>query len=371
MIGHVPEIWLADLARALAAVGDDPARRHRVARLLGLGDEPPPTGPPPAGAPHPGPLPVAPPPAEPPPPGARQTPAPGEPAHPPWGAGGPRAPPGPAPPPPPPPPGPPRPPPPPGAPAPDTDPVPYVGRPRPVGPPVLKPVRYDAPDSTDWESVRTLDTTTDRRRTARPPLAPLLTERSSTAILNAALTTLVRDDGEPDIDALVDAFARGIPLTRLPRAPRPTLRFGVQVLVDQGDGMQPYRRDQQELARRITGLVGAELTQIRYFADAPNRGTGPASPRTWQPYRPPSPGTRVLLVSDLGVGGPLLHPWRASVAEWYQVCHEIVRAGCTVLALVPYPVTRVPPELTPLLAALTWDRTTTVSTVAALVGRRR
>jgi hypothetical protein len=145
----------------------------------------------------------------------------------------------------------------------------------------------------------------------------------------------------------------------------------VQVLVDQGDGMQPYRRDQRELARRITGLVGAELTQIRYFADAPGRGTGPASPRTWQRYRPPSPGTRVLVVSDLGVGGPVLHPRRASVAEWYQVLDEIVRAGCTALALVPYPVTQVPAELTPLLSALTWDRTTTVSTVAALVGRRR
>ncbi|MCZ4604892.1 hypothetical protein O3S80_14310, partial [Streptomyces sp. Lzd4kr] len=260
---------------------------------------------------------------------------------------------------------------PPEPPPPDIEPRRYEGRTRTGGLPVLEPVAHEAPDFTDWAAVSSLDQVTDRHLTARPPLEPLLTERSSTAILNAALTTLVRDDGEPDIDALVEAFARGIPLTRLPRAPRPTLRFGVQVLVDQGDGMQPYRRDQYELARRITGLVGAELTQIRYFADAPNRGTGPASPRTWQPYRPPSPGTRVLLVSDLGVGGPLLHPRRASVVEWYQVCHEIVRAGCTALALVPYPVSRVPAELTPLLSALTWDRTTTVSTVAALVGRRR
>lgn len=337
MRGQVPEIWVADLALALHAVGDDPARQQRAARLLGFGDEPPPPGPPPDPA---GGAPVHAPPAEEPPlpPPARlpgDTPAPREPLPP------------------------------------DTDPGPYAGRPGPAGPPVLEPVRFDAPDPIDWEAVDTLDEVTERHLTARPPLEPLLTRRSSTAILNAALTTLVRDDGEPDIDALVEAFARGIPLTRLPRAPRPTLRFGVQVLVDQGDALQPYRRDQQELARQITGLVGAELTQIRYFADVPARGTGPASPRTWQPYRPPSPGTRVLVVSDLGVGGPVLHPRRASVAEWYQVFHEIVRAGCTVLALVPYPVTRVPAELTPLLSALTWDRTTTVSTVAALVGRRR
>ena len=93
--------------------------------------------------------------------------------------------------------------------------------------------------------------------------------------------------------------------------------------------------------------------------------------RTGWPERLPGPGTRVLVVSDLGVGGPVLHPQRASVAEWYQVFDEIVRAGCTALALVPYPVTRVPADLIPLLSALTWDRTTTVSTVSALVGRRR
>lgn len=337
MTVHVPQIWVADLALALDAVGDDPARLHRAARMLGFGPEPPPPGA------RPDPVVGAPariPPAEEPPlsPPAR---LPGDAAVPPE------------------------------PPPPDIDPGRGEGRTRPAGLPVLEPEGYDAPDPTDWAAVPCLDEVTDRHLTARPPLEPLLTERSSTAILNAALTTLVRDDGEPDIDALVEAFARGIPLTRLPRAPRPTLRFGVQVLVDHGDGMQPYRRDQQELARRIIGLVGAELTQIRYFADAPNRGTGPAAPRTWRPYRPPSPGTRVLVVSDLGVGGPVLHPRRASVAEWYQVCHEIVRAGCTVLALVPYPVTRVPAELTPLLSALTWDRTTTVSTVAALVGRRR
>lgn len=333
------EIWVADLALALDldAVGDDPARKRRVARLLGFHDEPPPPGSPPdpaVGAP------VNVPPAEDPPlaPPARlsgDAPAPRE-SHPP-----------------------------------DTGPGPSGGRPGPGSPPVLEPVGFDAPDFTDWEAVHSLDDATELHRGARPRLEPLLPRRTSAAILNAALTTSVRDDGEPDIDALVEAFARGIALTRLPRAPRPTLRFGVQVLLDRGDGMQPYQRDQRELARQITRLVGAELTQIRYFADAPTRGTGPGSPRTWQPYRPPSPGTRVLVVSDLGVGGPVLHPQRASVAEWYQMFGEIVRAGCTALALVPYPVTRVPAELTPLLSALTWDRTTTVSTVAALVGRRR
>ncbi|MFJ2001148.1 hypothetical protein ACWCQP_01740 [Streptomyces chartreusis] len=338
MTVQLAEIWVADLVLALHAVGDDPARKRRAARLLGFHDEPPPPGPPPdpaVGAPvH------VPPTVEPPlaPPARRPegTPAPREP-HPP----------------------------------PDTGPDPYGGRPGPAGLPVLEPVGFDAPDLTDWEAVRSLDEATERHRTARPRLEPLLPRRTSAAILNAALTTLVRDDGEPDIDALVEAFARGIALTRLPRAPRPTLRFGVQVLVDRGDGMQPYQRDQRELARQITRLVGAELTQIRYFADAPTRGTGPGSPRTWQPFRPPSPGTRVLVVSDLGVGGPVLHPQRASVAEWYQVFDEIVRAGCTALALVPYPVTRVPADLIPLLSALTWDRTTTVSTVSALVGRRR
>lgn len=336
MTTRVAEIWVADWVRAMEVGSGDPDVQRRVARLLGFGAAVPVLGPcpdlstgPPVSMPSP------------------EDPVLGPSARLPGDITAPLEPP-----------------------PPHIDPTSFGGRGRLPDLPLLEPVGYDAPDVIDWAAVRSLDEVTVRHLNAQPPLEPLLTKRSSGAILNAALTTLVRDDGEPDIDALVDSFARGIPHTRLPRAPRPTLRFGVQVLVDLGDGMQPYRRDQQELVRQITGLVGAELTQIRYFADAPARGAGPEGRRTWQPYRTPSQGTRVLVVSNLGVGGPLLYPRRSSVAEWYDVLDEIVRAGCTVLALVPYPVDRVPTELTRLLSVLTWDRTTTVSTVAALVGRR-
>jgi hypothetical protein len=338
MTERTAEIWVADWVRASDAVGDDPDVQRRVARLLGFG----------AADLTPAPRPDLPPPC----PATTAPPADDLPlapsARPPGGSGVPLEPP-----------------------PPRTDqPSPGGDRTRLPALPVLEPVGHDAPDVTDWALVPSLDEVTERHLSARPPLEPLLTTRSSAAILNAALTTTVRDDGEPDIEALVDFFARGIPPTRLPRAPRPTLRFGVQVLVDLGEAMQPYRRDQRELVRQITGLVGAELTQIRYFADSPARGAGTGGRGTWRPYRTPSQGTRVLVVSDLGVGGPLPHRRRASVAEWYDVLDEIVRAGCTTLALVPYPVDRVPTELTRLLSALTWDRTTTVSTVAAQVGRR-
>ncbi|MFH0518957.1 hypothetical protein ACHBTE_17530 [Streptomyces sp. M41] len=355
MTERVAEIWVADWVRALDAVGDDPDVRRDVARLLGFGapDLTPAPRPEPASCPA-APAAVAPDDDLAHVSSARHRAATGNPLE-----------------------APPLPPPPPSQPPPASPPPPaHTDRLSPGAPtrlpevPVLEPVGHDDPDVTDWALVDSLDEVTERHLRVRPPLEPLLTTRSSAAILNAALTTPVRDDGEPDIEALVDFFARGIPPTRLPRAPRPTLRFGVQVLVDMGEAMQPYRRDQRELVRQITGLVGAELTQVRYFADVPARGVGPGGRGTWQPYRTPSQGTRVLLVSDLGVGGPFPHRRRASVAEWYDVLDEIVRAGCTALALVPYPVDRVPAELARLLSALTWDRTTTVSTVAALVGRR-
>jgi hypothetical protein len=326
--GHVPEIWVGDLVQAWEAVGHSPDTRRRIARLLGF-DEPLTASrsaalPPPATRP-----------------GTVATQA-GPPAATPHIR--------------------------------DKPPETQLHPPNPAvifdDLPVLIPEQLDTPAVTDWEAVPSLGQVTDLHLTSRPPLDPLLTQRSSTAILNAALTTLVQDDGEPDVDTLVDSFARCLPQIRLPRATRHTLRFGVQVLVDMGDGMQPYRRDQYELVQQITGLVGPELTQVRYFADVPTRGTGPGPRRTWQTYRTPGPGTRVLIVSDLGVGGPFLDPRRASVAEWQQVLDEISRAGCTAVALVPYPADKVPAGLARLLSALTWDRTTTVSTVAALVGRR-
>ncbi|WP_328678018.1 hypothetical protein [Streptomyces sp. NBC_00343] len=193
----------------------------------------------------------------------------------------------------------------------------------------------------------------------QPPLPymPLFVPRWTGAILRTIASRRV-DDGLVDVAALVDIIARGRPVARLPRLPVPTLRYGLQVLVDRGSGMQPFRRDQNHLVQEIRSVVGEALVEVGYFSDFPLRGTGPGPRWTRTSYRPPEPGRPVLLLSDLGIGGPHADPRRSTRAEWEEFVGLVSRAGCTVVALCPYPQQRRPHWLARLLPVIGWDRTT-------------
>ncbi|MFE7649903.1 hypothetical protein [Streptomyces phaeoluteigriseus] len=202
---------------------------------------------------------------------------------------------------------------------------------------------------------------------ARVPLPhqPLLVPRWTGAIVRALLSRPV-PEGPVDIPALIDTMAHERPVTALPRLPVPTLRYGVQVLVDRGAGMQPFRRDQDELLRRIRAVVGPALVEVGYFSDAPQRGTGPGPRWTRTDYRPPQTGRRVLVLSDLGLGGPPDHD-RGTHEEWTDFARLIRRAGCGAVALSPYPAHRWAAWMPRVLPLVAWDRTTR----PGHVGRRR
>ncbi|WP_105971620.1 hypothetical protein [Streptomyces geranii] len=192
------------------------------------------------------------------------------------------------------------------------------------------------------------------------PHLPLLVPRWTSAILRAMLSLQVRE-GPVDIPALIDTLAHGRPVARLPRRPVPTLRYGVQVLVDRGVGMQPFRRDQDQLVGQIRTVVGSGLVEVGYFSDLPQHGTGPGARWTRTAYTPPEAGRRILLLSDLGLGGPPDNPHRALRTDWEEFVGLVTRAGCSVVALSPYPPERWPGWMTRLLPLVSWDRTTTAS----------
>jgi hypothetical protein len=191
------------------------------------------------------------------------------------------------------------------------------------------------------------------------PHRSLLAPRSTAAILQYLLSREVAD-GPVDLSAAIETIAAGRPLRALPRQARRTLRFGTQILVDLGEGMRPFRRDQVEVIDAVHAVVGREATTVRYFAGAPLRPAGAGRRRPWRLYSPPAPGSTVLILSDLGIGGDRLLLERATVAEWAAFLRLVHRARCAPVALVPYPPSRWPRALRPLCPMLTWDRHVTV-----------
>lgn len=312
------EVWLGDVARAARALGARSAEDYaRIAALLGMGGlpaEPPHSGPEQARSDAPG----------------WQAPAREEDPE---------------------------------RPQPDTDPSVFGQSDRPACSgtvTVLVPVDERPRSAHRWTTPPLPRPRGRDRAGRRPPHLPLLAPRSTAALLTMVLSR-VTHEGELDVERATEELAHARPLTAIPRLPLPTLRHGVQILADTSGAMEPFARDVEDVIGHVRALAGVAGTQVLRFADVPVRGAGPGSRATWQrPYRPPRPGARVLILSDLGAGGPALNPWRATEQEWRATIDTIRQRGCAPVALVPLPQRYWPRWARGLLPMLSWDRGTTV-----------
>jgi hypothetical protein len=195
-----------------------------------------------------------------------------------------------------------------------------------------------------------------------PPLTPLLTPRWTRAILSASLATEVTD-GPINIEQLTEMLARRENVERLPTVRAHTTRRGAQLLLDWGAAMAPFARDQAWLAREVRWVAGGSQVSVAAFIGSPLRGAG-TGPPPWPEYRPPSPGTPIALLTDLGLcrGAPATE--RADEAEWVEFVEAARRANCPVVAFVPYGPSQWPRALARRLTLIHWDRATTAATLS-------
>ena len=82
------------------------------------------------------------------------------------------------------------------------------------------------------------------RTAAPPPPPPLFGPPRGRAILSTTLATVV-DEGDVDLERVVERLAAGDVITSLPRLPSLTLRRGVQLLIDRGPGLESVPRRRQ------------------------------------------------------------------------------------------------------------------------------
>lgn len=201
----------------------------------------------------------------------------------------------------------------------------------------------------------------------RPPYVPLLEPGWTRAIISSALST-ASSDGALNIDEIVDTIANLRPLLQLPRRPLPTMRRGVQLLLDRSPALAPFARDQAWLADEVFRIGGTDRVHVRDFHACPTRRSTDGLGIEETTYSPPAPGTPVLVVTDLGIGRPRgLNDW-ADEVEWLDFAAILRRAGCPLVAMVPYPPARWPLALARGIAILQFDRPTTASVVRRLVG---
>jgi hypothetical protein len=195
---------------------------------------------------------------------------------------------------------------------------------------------------------------------------PLFLPRWAPGILAISLATTA-PDGPVDSERLVEMMASRQTMRQLPRRPRPTLRGGAQVLVDLSESMQPFLADEVGLLDSIERVVGGDSLAILRFAGCPSRGAGPGVRKTWARYEPPPTPRPVAVITDFGIGAPVLSRDASSVLEWRVFASEVRRAGCPLIGLVPFGPERIPSALRRDFRHIVWDRRTTAGSAARAI----
>jgi hypothetical protein len=202
----------------------------------------------------------------------------------------------------------------------------------------------------------------DRIDVPEPRYRSLFLSQWTRGILSEAAATW-RAAGAVDIPHALQVLAHSTTPAELPRLYTPTLARGCQVLVDVGAGMAPFSRDCWELIEALRSVVGRQQVEVFYFKDCPTYGVETEADLSCDSFQSPPRATPVLVLSDLGIAAPAGSLRRATVEDWLQLVHQLRIAECPLLALVPYPRRRWPMRLRKELTAIQWDRGTTAAGV--------
>jgi len=185
---------------------------------------------------------------------------------------------------------------------------------------------------------------------------PVLPDMVRSRQLRAVLSRPVPTD-DLDVGAAVELVARGLPVAPAPRRHRSSLALGARLMVDIGAGMDPFRRDAEDVVRCARDLAGRSGVQVLQFRQVPTSaaGVGSGPTWTWAAHRRPASGTPVLVITDLGLAGPCVDEDPAGERDWCAFLAGLGRGGCRAVVLTPYLRARVPPALRRLATVLALD----------------
>lgn len=203
------------------------------------------------------------------------------------------------------------------------------------------------------------------------PFEPPWTTDWARGLMFAAVSTPV-ESRTLDQRRLIGKVSSQQVVRAVPWQHRPSARRGVQLLTDHGPGMAPFHLDRAWLRDLVESVAGRDRVEVLRFRGCPAQGvvrsvlTGP------QVYRPPVPGTPVVLVSDLGrARPPFTGAYAARAEEWRRFVEAVVHAGCPVICLTPYDREGYPPGLREKVALVPFDRRITLGEVRQATSRAR
>jgi hypothetical protein len=191
---------------------------------------------------------------------------------------------------------------------------------------------------------------------------PLINPKWARAIITKLLS-MDAYEGSPDIILMIKIISQNRIIRKIPCKSIPTLRRGVQVLIDIGPGMVPYMRDQESLIEQLYYIVGRDRIEVWGFIGTPLEHAISRNLPNLTHYLPPSPGTPILILTDFGIANLPFKPKIASIDNWKSFIRFANDMKFILLALTPYSSDRWPLALKNWITIIPWDRMTNLITV--------
>lgn len=211
---------------------------------------------------------------------------------------------------------------------------------------------YPTPDDHVTANLPDEETRGSHMSAPEPPWSPEWARGVMVAAVSAPVASRRLDQR-----ALLRKVSRQQVLRSVPWQRRPSTRRGVQLLLDHGQGMAPFQDDRQWLRALLESVAGRDRVEVLRFTGSPLRGVVSAARSGPEPYRPPAPGTPVVLVSDLGrISPPFTNAAAARPDEWPAFVDRVLHCGCPPVCLTPFPAAAYPPSLRGRVALIPFDR---------------
>ncbi len=225
----------------------------------------------------------------------------------------------------------------------------------------LEPLDEEGADPPEWLTITPLIPVPDIASDPfSEPLPPLFAPNWNRALISRATARLSPSE-ELDLDSVFNQIVCAEPITSVPHLSFLSHLQGVQLLVDTGEAMEPFRGDVRKLIYDIYGTVGRDRIELLQFQGCPLWGVTTHPLSEYQTYYPPAAGKPVLILSDLGIGGHQVSTTRADIATWCEFASLLSRATTSATVILPHSEDRWPSEIPSNIQLVTWDRTTTVT----------
>jgi hypothetical protein len=145
-------------------------------------------------------------------------------------------------------------------------------------------------------------------------------------------------------------------LRHLPKASRKGWASQAQLIIDYDESLLPFWNHFNVLLQKLANLRGKVGLNVLAFPNGYPTGScwqdTPTGWRTVEHYLPPSEGTPILILSDLGCN----EASEQRRLRWKRFGEQLARSACRAIALMPCPPRWWDAKLTRLFYSAYWDR---------------